>query len=343
METAAATGDTIARDAHYRAADSLFAVAKAEDPRWPEPATRRALIAYRRSRLTRDPVAMRQWVSTGLAHADSALRLDPDNPDALEMRGTLLYWGFLNNFEEDASRKAALIDSAKTSLEKSTSINIRQAGAYSTLSHLYNNHPATSTTDVLIAAQRAYEADEFLSDAELVLSRLFVAAYDLGQFDKANQWCDVARSRFPKSWRSYRCQLFMLTTRDKQPDVSAAWRLADSVAALAPNSRYYRLNSDMLVGAVIARASKAVPELADSARRVLKRSEGDAGVDPTRDLALYGAIGYVILGDKAEAVRLLKIHLAVNPQKMASFREDPGWQYRALIADPSYRQLVGSR
>ena len=340
---AAGQSDTVALDRHYRAADSLFAMARLGDAKWAEPEERRALIAYRRSRLTRDPVAMRKWVAAGLSHADNALKIDAASPDALEVRGNLLYWGYLNNFEEEGAKKAALIDGAKASLEKAVSLNPRQAGAYSTLSHLYNNHPATSSTDVVIAAQRAYEADEFLSDAENVLSRLVLAAYDLGQFEKADQWCSVARTRFPRGYRSFRCQLFLMTTRFKQPDVSAAWRLADSTAALSPNPKYFRLNSDMLVGAVIARASKTNAALADSARHVIKRSESDAQLDPTRDLNLYGAIGYTILGDKADAIRLLKTYLAVNPQKMNGFREDPGWQYRDLMTEPAYRQMVGSR
>jgi len=352
MEASGGQGDSVAVDHHYRAADSLFAAAQPGDSKWAEPHARRALIAYRRSRLTRDPGAMRKWVATGLLHADNALTIDPDNADALEMRGTLLYFSWLSNFEEESGKKAALIDGAKTALEKATSVNPRQAGAYSTLSHLYNNHPATSNTDVLIAAQRAYETDEFLSDAELVLTRLVLAAYDLGQFEKTEQWCSVARVRFPKGWRSARCQLLVLTTRLKPPDIATAWRLADTLTALAPNPRYYRLNSDMLVAAVIARASKATagvdaarlqPALADSARRVIRRSEADAAIDPTRDLNLYGAIGYTILGDKADAIRLLKTYLAVNPQKMSGFREDPGWQYRDLMTEPAYRQMVGSR
>ena len=344
MEAAAAQGDTVALDRQYRAADSLYAAAETGDAKWAEPEARRALIAYRRSRLsTRDPAAMRKWAAVSITHADNALRIDPDSPDALEVRGTTRYWGFLNNFEEDAAKKAALIDAAKADLEKSTSLNARQAGAYVTLSHLYNNHPATSATDVLIAAQRAYETDEFLAEAETVLSRLVLAAYDLGQFEKADQWCAETQRRFPNGWRTVRCQLLLLTTRVRQPDVALAWKLADSVAAIAPNPKYYRLNSDMLVGAVIARASKTTPALADSARRVIKRSEGDAAIDPTRDMALYGPIGLTILGDKAEAIRLLKIHLAVNPQKISGFREDPGWQYRDLMSEPAYKQLVGTR
>ncbi len=340
----AAAGDTVALDRHYRAADSLFAAAAAADRRWAEPDARRALIAYRRSRLSRDAGARRKWVAVGHPHAANALKIDPDNADALEVRGNLFYWSWLSNLEEDVVRKAALIDSAKSVLERATAVNTRQAGAYSTLSHLYNNHPKAEVTDVLIAAQRAYESDEFLSDAELVLSRLVLAAYDLGQSEKADQWCGVARTRFPKGYRSFRCQLLVLTMpRPQTPNIQLAWLLADSLTAVSPDPKYFRLNSDMLVGAVIARASKSQRALADSARRVIKRSEGDELVDPTRDLALYGAIGYTVLDDKADAIRLLKTHLAVNPQKIPGFRDKPGWQYKDLESDPAYRQLVGAR
>jgi TolB-like protein len=343
MDAALAGGDTVAGERQYRAADSLYAAAEAGDMKWAEPEIRRAQVAYRRSRLSRDPGALRKWIAVGLPHAENALKVDAENPDALEIRGNLKYWGYLNNVEEDAARKTALLESAKVDLEKAVSLNSKQAGAHATLSHLYNNFPTTSTTDVLLAAQRAYEADEFLSEAVTVLSRLVLAAYDLGQFEKADQFCSEARRRFPNDWRSWRCQLVVMTTRVKSPDVALAWKLADSTVALAPKAPVYRLNVDELVGAVIARASKATPALADSARHVLKRSEGDAVVDPPRDLALYGAIGYTMLGDKADAIRLLKSYLAANPQKTAGFRDDPGWQFRDLMGEPAYKQLVGSR
>jgi hypothetical protein len=98
----------------------------------------------------------------------------------------------------------------------------------------------------------------------------------------------------------------------------------------------------MLVAAVLARASKSRPELADSARRVARRSEGNPTVDQTRDLAFRGAFVYTILGDKADALRLLKEYIAANPQRRASLRADPGWWFRDLRDDPGFRLLVGA-
>jgi TolB-like protein len=343
LETAVARRDSAEADKQYKTADSLYAAAAALDAKWADPEARRALAAYRRSRLSTDPTSVRKWVGIGMPHAEAALKLDPDNADALEQRGNLNYYAYLTNAEEDAAKKAGLIASAKADLERATQLNRAQASAFAMLSHLYNNFAGSTPTDVMLAAQRAYETDEFLNEAEVVISRLVVAAYDLGQFEKADQWCGEAKRRFPNGSRTARCELLLLTTRAREPNIGAAWKLADSLAALAGGSKPVRFNSDLLVAMVIARAAKSNATLADSARHVIKRSEGDATMDPTRDLALYGAMAAATLGDKADAIRLLKEHLAVNPQKIAGFRDDPGWQYRELMTEPAYKQLVGGR
>jgi hypothetical protein len=41
-------------------------------------------------------------------------------------------------------------------------------------------------------------------------------------------------------------------------------------------------------------------------------------------------------------VRVLKLYFAVNPQRVSSYRDDPGWQFKDLQSDPGFRQLVGS-
>ena len=340
-----ARGDTAGVASAFQAADSLFAAAQREDPRWAEPATLRAAQAERRSRIVgRDPALIRPWVTIGLAHTDTALARDPNSADALEARGKLRYWSWLSNLETDPVEKEALLLGAKADLEDATTLNSRQAGAFATLSHLHYQIPTSTTNDVYIAAQRALEADEFLVNANVVLTRLFLAAYDLEQFDAADQYCADARRRFPNDPRSVRCGLFMLTTpKYPTPDVAAAWRFADSLAAAVPEPArpLERLSADMLVAAVIARASRSRPELADSARRVAGRSEGDATLDQTRDLAFHGAFVYTLLGDKDDALRLLKVYVAANPQRRGSLRTDPGWWFRDLRDDPGFRRLVG--
>jgi len=322
-------------------ADSLLTLAEQADARWSEPVTLRAAIAYRRSRVTGDLGEIRRWTGVAEEHATRALALNPSDADALEVRGNSRYWAWLKSLETNAARAEALLASARQDLEQATTANPSQAGAWSSLSHLY--YQTGTATDISIAAQRALEADEFLSNADVILNRLFLSSYDLGQFDKGDQRCIELRRRFPTNLNSVRCQLYLLTGRDKPADVALAWTLADSaVAMMPPQAReLQRLNVNMLVAGVIARASKDQPALADSARRLARASEGNASIDASRDLALSGAFVYTLLGDNAAAVRLLKEYLAANPQRAKGLRDEPGWWFRELETDAAYRQLIG--
>ena len=80
--------DGFARE--YRASDSLAGVAERFDPRWTEPIVLRGTLDYWRSRrATDDPGLAIRSIDAGLAHTRRALALDKDNPDALELRGSL--------------------------------------------------------------------------------------------------------------------------------------------------------------------------------------------------------------------------------------------------------------
>ncbi len=342
-----AKGDTVAVDRAVASTDSMFAHAETLDPKWIEPIVRRAWLAYQRSRsVGRDPTQIRKWVDQGLVHANHALALNADNPDALEVRGDLGYWSWLSNLETDASRKLALLANAQADLEHATRVNPKQAGAFATLVHLYTQVPSKTSTDVYIAATKAYDADEFVANANMVLNRLFIAEYDLPAFDKAKQHCKVFAERFPQDYRSKRCQLFMLTTPLAPPfDRVSARRIADSSVAMRPpkDSVNERLSTNLLLAAAMARASQLQPLLADSARRLAKSSEGDAQVDPNRDLTFYAAFAYLQLHDTDNAIRVLKEYLAANPQRAASLREDPGWWFKDLASTGEWKQLVGTK
>jgi serine/threonine-protein kinase len=341
-----AQGDSAATEREFRASDSLFAAAEKADGKWVEPIALRAALAYRRSRLVgRDPARIRPWVTVGLGHADRAIALDANDADALEVRGNLRYWSWFSNLETDASRKDALLLAAQSDLEGATKANSRQAGAWASLSSLYYQLPKATNTDVYLAAQRAYDTDEFATNANTILNRLFLASYDLGSFDKAEQFCKEFHVRFPSDVRSMRCGLYLLsTTKSAKPDIVAAWRIADSVVARTPAATQplERLTDNMLVAAVIARASRSNKALADSARHVAKASEGNAELDGTREAAFRGAFAYTILGDKSDAIRLLKEYLAVNPQRAVTMRDDAGWWFRDIEKDPQFRLLVGN-
>ena len=345
-ESAVLTGDAPNVTKQFQSADSLFFLAALADTRWSEPFTRRAAMAYRRARLAgRDAAAIGLWVRTGVALADSALAIDPDSPDALEARGSLKYFGWLSGIEADPAAKAVTLAAARADLERSTTLNRLQAGAYAMLSHLYTQTANTTLNDVLLAAQTAYQTDEFLTNANVVLGRIFTANYDLGQFAKAAQTCDEARRRFPKDIRAMRCRLYLLTAPGTAADVKKAWAIADSAVNLVPPAAQplERLTENMLVAAVMARASKeGAPAYADSARRVVKASVGDPAIDQLRELAYFGAFVHAQLGDADQSLRLLKEFLAANPQRIESIRNEPGWWFKPIQDDPRFKQAVGA-
>ena len=97
--------------------------------------------------------------------------------------------------------------------------------------------PDSGETDAKLAARRAYEADAYLSNADVIVKRLFLASYDLEQFVDAVHWCDEGQQRFPNDFKFVRCQLWLLTTRAKEPDVALAWKLADSLPKVGPAGR----------------------------------------------------------------------------------------------------------
>jgi serine/threonine-protein kinase len=337
-ETASAAGDTLGRRRAFADADSLLGMAEQLDGRWADPIIMRGLIAYRWSRLLPrgEQLQLQEWIGVGLGHVNRALALDPGHADALELRGNLQYWRYLRGLEPDPTRAAALLASAQEDLEAATRSNPNQAGAWASLSHLYSY--TGTVVDQKLAATKALEADAFLVDAGTIMSRLFLASYDLGQFPDADRWCQETRRRYPTSFQAPRCELFLLTTSARSPDPARAWVLADSVLAMAPaNTRdYQRLHSRILVAAVLGRAG-----LADSALRVINSSLGDEQLNPTRDLALFGAFAATQANDTARAVSLLGIYLNANPRARGGLGEDPGWWFRGISQDPRFRQLVG--
>ena len=327
------------------AADTALAQAEALDSKWPEPIIARARLAYEESRKTGlKQDAANDPINRGLAHIERALQLDPENPDALELRGNLRYWRWLLGLEADTTKAKALINAARADFEHATTNNPNQAGAWASLSHLLYNADNATLSDVNIAAQNAWNADAFLANAETVLARLFLSSYDLQQWPKAKLWCDEMQRRFRDSFQAPRCRLFLMTGKNEsqvqaRAGVALAWSLADSVTAKAPKARqdFQRLNSNMLVAAVLARAG-----LADSARRVVSRSKGNAEMDASRDLSQFAAFVEVLLHDKDAAMKDLSEYFAASDRRKASFASNAGWWFDDLKGLPAYQKLIGA-
>jgi serine/threonine-protein kinase len=286
-----------------------------------------------------DGLAAKPWIDKGLKYAEEALTLDPRDPDALEARGTLHYWSWLLSLEPDQEKAKALLASAQSDLETAVKVRPSQASAWAILSHLYVN--AKSETDGKLAARRAYEEDAYLSNADQVINRLFLISYDLSQFVDADYWCKEGQKRFPDNYLFVKCQLYMMTSKAREPDVALAATLADSVPKLAPPGRrdFEGREAQMLRAMVLARAGQA-----DSARQVSRRARaGGPDVDPSQDLAWDAIYVSILTGDKDDALKALKTYLTSNPQRREGLAEDPGWWFRGIQDDPRFQELVRSK
>ncbi len=330
--------DAAGAAAAYARADSLLAAAEGGDGTWLEPIIQRARVASQRARLEREPRVIGQWLDQGLRHAERALAMDPESPDALEARGTIRFRRFSLGLEPDPAAADRLVESARADLEAATRLNPGQVGAWNTLSILYYQH--RDLVEANRAARSAYEGDAYLAAADAILFRLFVTSYDLELFLPAIDWCDKGRHRFPANPNFAHCKLMMMSSKAVDPDVPLAWQLADEIVRLtAERDRpLKRLYEQIYVAAVLSRAG-----LADSARHVLERSQGDAEMDPQRELLGYEAFVYVMLGDKEEALRQLDRYLVANPKHREGFRKIVHWWWRPLQDNPRFKALIGAR
>ena len=333
-----AASDTSGATAGLRVADSLLSLSESRDKRWIQPVIMRGNVAFRQARIASNPTNMAKWVDEGMKSADLGVALDSMNAGALELRGTLRYWRWLNDLIPDPKESARTLSLAEADLQKSTTIDPHVASAWSVLSSLLTNKPEPDPVGAALAARRAYEEDAYLSAAPDILWRLYSTAYDIEKPIEAKQWCDEGQRRFPSNPRFVQCQLWLLTLRGTKTTPTAAWNLIRILKKVTPEKDwpFEAREAQMLVAAGLARAG-----MADSARRVLVRSRGNPQIDPSQDLIIDEAVVRVILGDTSEALNLLKQYLVANPDHRVGMANTQSWWWRDLKNDPRYKQMVG--
>jgi tetratricopeptide (TPR) repeat protein len=272
-----------------------------------------------------------------MKHADRALGLRPDDPEALEIRGTLRYWRWLMSLEPDQSRAAKLMADAEQDLRSAVTANPTAAWAWTVLSFLLSGEGQTA--EAKLAAQRSYEADPYLKSARQTVWRLFQSSVDLEDAKEAKYWCDQGGQRFPDYYRFAECQIWLYSLKEIPPAPKAAWEQYDRFVGLTPPALkpYHQLYGRMLVAMALARAG-----LADSAKAVAERSRGEPSVDPTKDLAYYEALLRILLGEQDQAITLLSTYVAANPQMRATIAKDQTWWFNDLRNSPRFKSLFGS-
>jgi TolB-like protein/tRNA A-37 threonylcarbamoyl transferase component Bud32 len=326
------------------AADTMLVQAEGLDPSWTEPIVLQGKIAARQERLTKDPAEAAKWIAVGIAHADSAIAQDPRDADALELRGGLRIRPIVRGFVSDQREIDDRMNQAEKDLRAAVAVNPTQAGALNVLSLIQQQHQDIVEAHAL--AQRAYEADAYLTAAPDILWRLYVTSYDLEQFVNAKKWCDEEAKRFPQHLLAARCQLWIMTAKGIRPDPAEAWRLAANYEKAAPPQQreYYRREGQIVVADVLGRAG-----LADSARRVLVRARADRTIDPRGELMGYEAFVRAQLGesnpgtreaDNKDAVDLLQRYLTEHSEHRRGFAKMNQWWWRGLQDNPRFKTLI---
>lgn len=292
-------------------ADSLLIGAEAIAPEWREPMIERAHLMRELAVLhstpdLRDLARAGALLREGIAEAERAVASDRDDARALEALGLLSYWYWLEAplAPDSAQRSLARATSA---LRSAVAADPGRASAWSLLSAAL--YAQADFSGAYLAADRAYQADAYLDDAEEILNRLFVAAYEIGDDAGSHRWCEELNHRFRRSWTGAYCRLSLLVWNGTPGDRAAArraWEIAaegDPLGAPAPEVRS-RLH--MLVAAVLARAG-----LRDSADAMIERLR-EHGVDDPEILPLE-ASAQILLGQPDTAATLLARYVGGKP------------------------------
>jgi tetratricopeptide (TPR) repeat protein len=342
---ATARDDTVAATRQFAEADSLLGEAEKLDRRWVTPIAMRATVALSQANALTNPLAAAPVIERGLAHADRALALDPKSIEAMEMRGRLKYRRISLELEPNPAAANALLESAKADLLSVTEVDRTRALAWSTLSAVYNR--LEDLPQASVAAQRALEQDAFLVGAAELYWQVYATSYDLQQFAQASNYCSEGRRRFHTDPQFLRCRLF-LRTSEQVPTTSvplhpdSAWADVEALLPLVPDRarELTHREAKMLVAAALVRSNQP-----DSARRLLEASRAGADVDPTGWLLTLEAFIRTMFKnpkDLDESFALLSRYIAANPTHRDGFATVQYWWWRPLIADPRWRELVGS-
>ncbi len=292
-------------------ADTLLHRTEAIAPAWEEPMIERARVGLELAILHsvpafRDPLRARNFLEVGIGEAERAVANDHDDATALETLGLLSYWYWLQIPLAPDSARLTLAHAMEV-LRSAVEVDPQRASAWDLLSAAL--YAQADYTGAYVAALRAYQADAYLDDAEQILNRLFLTAYEMGDDALARSWCDEIDHRFQQSWTGADCRLSLLAWGDAAGDPAAARRAMRSVAESdrqAAPIRGARPRLYMLVAAALARAG-----LRDSAESMIVRARTDAAGDP--EVLPLEAEALLLLGRSDAAAARLARYLRDKP------------------------------
>lgn len=316
----------------YRQADSLFAEAEERDSDWADPVIERGWLELDRSQLPgREFTAMdTARLRAGLQHAERVLAASPRVPAALELRGALL-----NAFSQHpvhADSAAALRKSAVGDLRGAVSVDRDRARAWAELSDLYRQEGRFE--EARTAARRARESDAFLINEAQYLAKAIRVATDAGQLEEALRLIRRGRDHFPENawWDGARLLALSAAGAPSAPPDSA-WSVLRRFESMRggpdPIAR-------MQVAAILARQG-----LADSARAVLDRARRSIPEERRVFAAYYEANVWLMLGERAQALNLIREYVDAFPGQREYMARDIYWE--PIRGDSAFRAILAVR
>jgi serine/threonine protein kinase len=308
------------------------------DKEWAEPWIARAVVARLRARAQRErPDLAAIALDSGRVYVDKALALDPLSPDAHEISGAIYFARVDLKTIPLGKEWDAALELADKELREAVRLNPQQATAYETLSLV--GYAEKHVPEALQAAMNAYAADAYLLNARAIVSRLFWGNFDTENFPEARRWCAEGRRRFEKSVLFRQCSLYLMMTKGGKPEPTDAWRMADSIKAIAtPTTLAYETKmAQTLVGGVLGKAG-----LKDSANKVLIAARTGTDVDPTQEIIGREIMMRLMYGDFDTAITRLGDYLLIHPDHRQGLANQTAWYYRdpKVQGDPRFQRMI---
>ena len=317
-------------------ADSLLGEAIRRDPRWTGPHIARgwaelesaSMYGSEGQRDTARISAQRRAV----AAADAAIRIDPAEPGAHELRGVALVglW-----FEAPSNQADSIGREAERELRRATALDLNVARAWEALSTYY--FFAGRFEEARRAIAQALHADAFLLSEQGILLMQITANLNLERYADAQQICARGARWYPLELAFMNCQYIILGwSAADLGSARRAWELgskAEDQASPAQRSDVYRTKL-LMTAAVLARAGHR-----DTAESLLRTFEATRrGAVDLDGFAADEAYVRLLVGQEDEALALLKTFLHNNWSQRGYMVRTP-W-FRSLHGDPRFVALT---
>jgi serine/threonine-protein kinase len=318
----------------YRRADFLLDSAARADPPWTEPPTQRAALALTLARTLygsgHATDSIPDVLRRGADHASAAMRLDPTRSRPKELLGLLLYQMARTPGLDSAAERLA---TAERLLHEASTADTTLVDALTVQSELLFGRGEYERAYVL--AERAYRADAYFSNPQVVLSRLFTYSFEAEEDGEADGWCRRYGARFPDEWFTSYCQLTLMTwAPGVTPDTVKAAALVAAGAQSTPRVIRPGVTAQLqtLAAGVYARAGGHT-----TARSILDNVRDAVIADPAVDREPFGSARQefeagtrIQLGDRDSARKLLDAILRRIPQDSARLQQSR--RFRGLSA-----------